>query len=84
METKKTGNDRHFPFIITLSNLSRIHLPYPSTKDEVGGAIETDAGLQERLESVPLPAEAINDLSSYDVRVSLSCDEMIKLWAYQA
>lgn len=76
MAEKQDGrNDRRFPFIITLSN----RLPNPRAHDEVGGSFNANARLQERLKTIPLPAEAVHDFSSYNSNVSISNDEMDKI-----
>lgn len=59
---------------ITLSN----HLPNPRAHDEVGGSFNANTRLQERLEAVPLPAEAVHDFSSYNSNVSISNDEVTR------
>lgn len=41
------------------------HLPDPGIKEEIAVALDTDAGLEEGLERVALPVEAIDDFSAY-------------------
>ena len=64
-------SSRRSPFIITIIIHEATHLPDPRAEDEVGGTLNANARLQEGLETVPLPAEAVYDFSAYKIGVRI-------------
>ena len=51
--------------------------------EQVAAALETDAGLQERLERVALPVQAVHDVRAWRA-VSTGHRTDVRTWTYQA
>jgi hypothetical protein len=47
-------------------------LPDPGVEQQVAAALEPDARLQERLEAVALPVEAVDDVGAWQVELRVS------------